>query len=113
MKRIGLMVLAAALAVVLGLAWRWDKIRVWYLVKPGADLSGRDLSGCDLGGMDLRGVSLSGANLRGANLHEVYMSDVDLSDANLQGADLREAIGANLEGTQGTPAHLPDDLLDE
>ena len=36
-----------------------------------------------------------------------------LTDAYLQGADLREAIGADLAGTQGAPAHLPADPPDE
>lgn len=88
-----------------------------------ANLDGADLHGALLGGVNLRNASLVDANLVGAELFHAYMEGADLRGADLRGAglwetvlagaDLRGATGINLALTLGTPAHLPDDPLDE
>ena len=72
MKGKGLWV-ALAVAVVsgIGVVSQWDSIRVWYLVKPGADLQARDFSGCDLRGLDLRSANLGRANLSNTDLSKL------------------------------------------
>ena len=89
----------------------------------GANLDGADLHGALLSGVNLRNASLVGANLVGAELFHTYLAGADLRGADLRGAglwetvldgaDLRGATGINLELTLGTPAHMPDDPLDE
>ena len=106
----------------------------------GADLGGANLRSAYLEGANLEGANLKKANLRdsnlqGANLENAEMGSADLTDAdlagaNLQGADLNFAdfSRANIEdvdlrgvqgwrsffsGAKGTPAHLPDDPLEE
>ena len=77
------------------------------------DLSEQDLSGADLESADLVNANLYSANLFGANLKGAELLNTNLEGANLEGADLRGATDANLEGTIGTPAHMPNDPLDE
>ena len=77
------------------------------------DLSEQDLSGADLESADLVNANLYSANLFGANLKGAELLNTNLEGANLEGADLRGATDANLEGTIGTPAFMPDDPLDE
>ena len=151
--------LAAVVLVGLGVAWKWDKIRLWYIARSddglvganlgharlyGVDLKGANLTKATLAGADLRTANLKGANLEGANLVEAVLFyanltnanlekailnrarlwGADLSGANLRGADLtgaglgnaklhdadlRGSIGADLEGTRGTPAFMPED----
>ncbi|MCH2584442.1 MAG: pentapeptide repeat-containing protein, partial [Planctomycetes bacterium] len=121
--------LAAVVLVGLGAAWKWDKIRLWYIARSddglvGANLRHARLSGVDLTGVNLTKAILAGAdlrtaNLRGANLEEAILnsarlwgadlSGVNLRGADLQDADLRGATGVSLEGTLGTPAFMPDD----
>ena len=146
--------LAAVVLVGLGAAWKWDKIRLWYIARSddglvganlrharlsGVDLKGANLTKATLAGADLRTANLKGANLveavlfyanlTNANLEKAILNrarlwGADLSGANLRGADLtgaglgnaklhdadlRGSIGADLEGTRGTPAFMPED----
>ena len=146
--------LAAVVLVGLGVAWKWDKIRLWYIARSddglvvanlgharlyGVDLKGANLTKATLAGADLRTANLKGANLveavlfyanlTNANLEKAILNrarlwGADLSGANLRGADLtgaglgnaklhdadlRGSIGADLEGTRGTPAFMPED----
>ena len=87
------------------------------------DLRGAQLQGVQFDSSNMRGANLSGANLRDADISGTDMSNtilrnVDLTGANLQNtdlqdADLRGATGANFFRSVGTPAFMPEDLLDE
>ncbi len=121
--------LAAVVLVGLGVAWKWDKIRLWYIARSDDGLVGANLGHARLYGVDLKGADLRTANLKGANLEKAILNrarlwGADLSGANLRGADLtgaglgnaklhdadlRGSIGADLEGTRGTPAFMPED----
>lgn len=63
-----------------------------------------DLSNLDLRRAFLAGVDLTGADLSGADLTSTY-----LARAILARADLRGAKNANLTGTIGAPAFMPND----
>jgi len=110
--------LAAVVLVGLGAAWKWDKIRLWYIARSddglvGANLRHARLSGVDLTGVNLTKAILAGAdlrtaNLRGANLEEAILNSArlwgaDLSGVNLRGAHLR---GADLGNAKLTRADL-------
>jgi uncharacterized protein YjbI with pentapeptide repeats len=72
-----------------------------------ADLNHANLGGADLSGAILLGADLNHANLGGADLSGAKLIGADFTDADLSGADLRRAIGVNLRGSRGKPAHVP------
>ena len=110
--------LAAVVLVGLGAAWKWDKIRLWYIARSddglvGANLRHARLSGVDLTGVNLTKAILAGAdlrtaNLRGANLEEAILFDASLTNANLEEAILNSARlwGADLSGVNLRGADL-------
>ena len=105
-KRKGLCIgLCIALATMVVMGSQWDSIRVWYLVKPGANLEGTNLIKANLEGTNLRGANMTGANMRDADL-----TDADLTGANLRRANLRRAnlADANLESADLESADLPN-----
>lgn len=119
MRRIGIVILAAAVGVSACGASDDE-------TAPGPDevvaiadgdgalrLAGRVINGCSIDGgvhcpgSDLSGANLSGANLRGASLWGSELSGANLAEADLWGADLS---GADLSGTDlsGTVLWLAD-----
>ncbi len=73
-------------------------------IGPGANLVGCDLAGANLAGANLAGANLAGADLRGAHLGGADLAGANLQGAYIGGANLAGAVGANLDGTIGSPA---------
>jgi uncharacterized protein YjbI with pentapeptide repeats len=101
-------VVAGALAAILGFSAFTVVTDCGNRLEPGADLSGCDFTDLDLAGLNLTGADLSEATLSGTNLRHANLRDAKLNGANLGGADLADVVfdGADLTNADLRAADL-------
>lgn len=80
-----------AIAVGVGGALLWRRLRRTAQAVVIVDLNRADLTGADLAGLDFSHTDLVGTNLSGANLAEANLCAANLSGADLSGANLRSS----------------------